>query len=108
MDLSKQVSGKKERTKFENRDWIAPEDLPKKGSSKWKIDGARDAKKNKTGILIFVDLTRGKVKRVMSLRKGFTLDAFVDVCGSNSDKWKGKSIDLEVGGNEGQYVNVSQ
>jgi len=106
MDLSKQVSGKK-REAFEKRDWIAPEDLPAKGSSKWKIDGARDAKKNKTGILVYVDLTRGKLKRVMSLRKNFTLDQFVDALGANSEKWAGKTIDLERGGSEGQYVNVS-
>jgi hypothetical protein len=106
MDLSKQVSGKK-RDSFEKRDWIAPEDLPVKGSSKWKIDGTRDAKANKTGILIYVDLTRGKLKRVMSLRKNFTLDQFCDALGTNSDKWAGKTIDLERGGSEGQYVNVS-
>lgn len=106
MDLSKQVSGKK-REAFEKRDWIASEDLPAKGSSKWKVDGARDAKKNKTGILIYVDLSRGKLKRVMSLRKNFTLDQFCDALGTNSDKWAGKTIDLERGGSEGQYVNVS-
>ena len=106
MDLSKQVSGKK-REAFEKRDWIAPEDLPAKGSSKWKVDGARDAKKNKTGILVYVDLTRGKLKRVMSLRKNFTLDQFVDALGPNTEKWSGKTIDLERGGSEGQYVNVA-
>ncbi len=106
MDLSKQVSGKK-RNDFEKRDWIAPEDLPAKGSSKWKIDNARDAKKNKTGILLYVDLTRGKIKRVMSLRKNFTLDMFVEELGANSDKWPGKTIDLERGGSDGQYVNVA-
>jgi hypothetical protein len=106
MDLSKQVSGKK-KDSFEKRDWIAPEDLPAKGSSKWKVDGARDAKKNKTGILVFVDLTRGKLKRVMSLRKGFTLDNFVDELGPKTESWKGKSIDLERGGSDGQYVNVA-
>jgi hypothetical protein len=106
MDLSKQVSGKK-RNDFEKRDWIAPEDLPTKGSSKWKVDGTRDAKKNKTGILVYIDLTRGKIKRVMSLRKNFTLDMFVEALGANTDKWAGKTIDLERGGNEGQYVNVS-
>lgn len=106
MDLSKQVSGKKRDT-FEKRDWIAPEDLPEKGSSKWKVDGCRDAKKNKTGILVYVDLTRGKLKRVMSLRKNFTLDQFVDALGANTDKWAGKTIELERGGSEGQYVNVS-
>jgi hypothetical protein len=106
MDLTKQVSGKKKDT-FEKRDWITPEDLPAKGSSKWKIDGARDAKKNKTAILVFVDLTRGKMKRVLALRKGFTLDNFVDACGPITEKWKGKSIDLERGGSDGQYVNVA-
>jgi hypothetical protein len=107
MDLSKAVSGKK-REKFENRDWIAPEDLPKKGSTKWRIDSVRDAKKNTTGILVYIDITRGKVKRVMSLRKNFTLDNFVEALGPNTDKWPGKTIDLERGGTEGQYVNVSQ
>jgi hypothetical protein len=106
MDLSKEVSGKK-RNDFEKRDWIAPEDLPAKGASKWKIDSTRDAKKNKTGILLYVDLTRGKIKRVMSLRKNFTLDMFVEELGSNSDKWAGKTIELERGGAEGQYVNVA-
>jgi hypothetical protein len=107
MDLSKQVSGKK-RAAFEQREWIAPEDLPKKGSAKWKVDSARDAKKNTTGILVFVDLSRGKLKRVMALRKNFTLDNFVEALGPHTDKWTGKTIDLERGGGEGQYVNVSQ
>jgi hypothetical protein len=97
------------RGKFENRDWLdSQKDLPKKGPSKWKIDGVREAKKNKTGILAFVDVTSGAKKRVMSLRKGFTLDAFMDELGTNTDKWKGKSIQLERGGDEGQYVNVAQ
>jgi hypothetical protein len=107
MDLSKQVSGKKPQ-KFDKRDWLAPEDLPAKGSARWKVDGARDAKKNKTGILVYVDLSRGKLKRVISLRKNFTLDAFVDALGAHSEKWAGKMIDLERGGSDGQYVNVSQ
>jgi hypothetical protein len=107
MDLSKEVSGKEPR-QFEKRDWLTAEDLPSKGSKKWKVDGTRDAKKNKTGILIYVDLSAGKLKRVMSLRKNFTLDMFVAELGTNSDKWTGKSIDLERGGSEGQYVNVSQ
>jgi hypothetical protein len=107
MDLSGHVSGK-EKQVFEKRDWLTAEDLPKKGSKKFKVDGARDAKKNKTGILIYVDLSAGKLKRVMSLRKNFTLDAFVAELGTNSDKWAGKSIDLERGGSEGQYINVSQ
>jgi hypothetical protein len=110
MDLKGHVNqnsaGKK--GSFEKRDWLDTKDLPKKGSSKWKIDGTRDAKKNKTGILIFVDLTNGTKKRVMSLRKGFTLDAFCDELGTNSDKWTGKTISLERGGSEGQYINVSQ
>lgn len=93
---------------MEQRDWIAPEDLPKKGSSKWKVDGVRDAKKNKTKILLFVDLSKGKIKRVMSLRKGFTLDNFAEELGTKTEKWVGKFVDLERGGDEGQYVNVSQ
>jgi hypothetical protein len=107
MDLAKHVSGKEPKA-FEKRDWLTVEDLPAKGSSKWKVDSARDAKKNKTGILIYVDLSKGKLKRVMSLRKNFTLDAFVAELGTNSDKWVGKTIELERGGNEGQYINVSQ
>jgi hypothetical protein len=109
MDLSKERSSKKGREKFENRDWIdSQKDLPKKGGANWRIDSAREAKKNKTGILLFIDITSGSKKRVMSLRKGFTLDAFCDELGPNTDKWIGKSIKLERGGNEGQYVNVSQ
>jgi hypothetical protein len=107
MDLSSHVSGK-EPKQFEKRDWLTVEDLPKKGSKKWKVDGTRDAKKNKAGILIYVDLSAGKLKRVMSLRKNFTLDAFCAELGTNSDKWLGKFIELERGGSEGQYVNVSQ
>lgn len=111
MDLSS-YRGKESsngRGKFENRDWLdSQKDLPKKGPSKWKIDGVREAKKNKTGILAFIDVTSGSKKRVMSLRKGFTLDAFMDELGTNTDKWKGKSISLERGGDEGQYVNVAQ
>jgi hypothetical protein len=111
MDLSS-YRGKESgntRGKFENRDWLdSQKDLPKKGASKWKIDGVREAKKNKTGIIAFIDVTCGNKKRVMSLRKGFTLDAFMDELGTNTDKWKGKSIQLERGGDEGQYINVAQ
>ena len=108
MDLSKDVSGK-ERKKFENREWIDSQtDLPKKGAATWKVDAFREAKKKTKGIVGFVDLSLGKVKRVMSLRKGFTLDAFVDELGANTDKWPGKTISLERGGSEGQYVNVSE
>lgn len=108
MDLAKFRNGDGKRPKFENRDWLASTDLPKNGSSKWRVDGVREAKKNKTGIIAYIDLTSGSKKRVMSLRKGFTLDAFMDELGTNTDKWKGKSISLERGGDEGQYVNVAQ
>ena len=109
MDLTSYKSSKNGSggTKFENRDWIESTDLPKKGSSKWKIDSFRPAKKGSKAIG-YVDLTCGSKKRVMSLRKGFTLDAFIESVGANTDKWKGKTIDLERGGAEGQYVNVAQ
>jgi hypothetical protein len=109
MDLSKHASGKKQ-PKFENRDWIDSQvDLPAKGSKAWKIDSVRAAKdtKKSKGVVCYVDLTAGKTKRVMSLRKGFTLDAFIEELGSETDKWIGKSIRLERGGSEGQYVNVA-
>lgn len=110
MDLSSYKGKEKPGTgKFENRDWLDPQkDLPKKGSSKWRVDSVREAKKNKTGIILFIDVTNGTKKRVMSLRKGFTLDAFIEALGPNTDKWLKKSIELERGGNEGQYINVAQ
>jgi hypothetical protein len=109
MNLAGERSTNKERSSFEKRDWLDPQkDLKAKGSTKWKIDDVREAKKNKTKILAFMDLSNGSKKRVMSLRKGFTLDALIDNLGANTDKWKGKSIDLERGGAEGQYINVAQ
>ena len=109
MDLGNYRSSKNGRPKFENRDWLdSQKDLPKKGSSKWKIDAVREAKKGTKGIVAFVDLSNGSKKRVMSLRKGFTLDAFLDELGTKTEKWIGKSISLERGGSEGQYVNVAQ
>ena len=109
MDLSSYKSSNGSGgTKFENRDWIEVDHLPKKGSAKWKIDSFRPATKKGSKAIGFVDLSSGSKKRVMSLRKGFTLDAFIEELGTNTDKWKGKTINLERGGSEGQYVNVSQ
>lgn len=109
MDLKNQRSGSGDKaTKFENREFITADDLPKKGSSKWKIETVRDAKPNKFKTLLYMDIINGRTKRVMSLKKGFTLDMFMDELGTNSDKWVGKSISLERGGSEGQYVNVSR
>jgi hypothetical protein len=110
MDLGKYKS--KDRTgKFEKRDWIDASDFPKNKPRKWRIDGWRDSKKKgkeARGIIGFVDLTAGKLKRVMSIRTGFTLDAFCDELGTNTDKWAGKFILLEPGGSDNQYINVAQ
>jgi hypothetical protein len=109
MDLSKHASGKAKQ-KFEQRDWIdSQEHLPAKGSRKFKVDGFRASKDQKKakGAVGYVDLSSGKIKVVMSLRPGFTLDAFIEELGGETDKWIGKQIALERGGSEGQYVNVA-
>jgi hypothetical protein len=109
LDFKPQRSSTDKRPKFENRDWIDPQkDLPKKGSAKWKVDAVRESKNKAKGILAFMDISNGPKKRVMSLRKGFTLDAIMDVLGTNSDRWIGKTLNLERGGSEGQYTNVAQ
>lgn len=108
MDLGQHRSSNGKTGKFENREWLSSEDLPVKGSKKFKIDNVREAKRNKTGVLAYVDLSAGKTKRVWSLRKGFTLDIIMDQLGTKTEKWKGKTISLYRGGSEGQYVNAVQ
>lgn len=108
MNLATYRGKESSKTKFEKRDWLDSEDLPKKGSKTFTINAFREAKKKTKGIIGFIDISAGSLKRVMSLRKGFTLDAFLDELGTNTDKWPGKKIKLERGGSEGQYINVSQ
>ena len=108
MDLGKQrsKSSGKGGKKFEQRDWVDVTDLPRK-PSQWKVDDFRAAKKG-SKLIGFLDITLGSKKRTMGLRKGFNLDNIMDQLGTNTDKWKGKKLELERGGSDDQYVNVSR
>lgn len=104
MDLSG-VKG----TGSSNLPWLNPEDISDK--DKLKIDDAREPRttRKKSQTVLFLDVTvqSTKKKHTWALRKGFTLDALIESLGTESDDWKGKSVSVVRGGNDGQYVNVA-
>lgn len=87
--------------------WLDGQCIPEKGAT-LKIDAAREPRK-KGSTVVFLDVTvsKDKKKYTWSIRKGFTLDALLDLLGTDTDTWVGKSIPVVRGGDEGQYVNVS-
>lgn len=89
--------------------WLNAEDI--KDSDKLKVDECREprATKKKSNVVVFIDVTvaSSKKKHTWAIRKGFTLDSLIDLLGSETDDWKGKTVPVVRGGDEGQYVNVS-
>lgn len=105
MDLAKYKSAKGKKDSFERLPWLDGHCIPAKGG-KLRVDGTREPRR-KSNVVVYLDVTVGKKRFTWSIRKGFTLDALIDELGANTDKWKGKSVDVTRGGDDGQYVNVA-
>lgn len=89
--------------------WLDGQCIPDGKGTTLKVDAVREPRKKGTTV-VFLDVTVAKDKKryTWSIRKGFTLDALLELLGSETDDWTDKSIPVVRGGDEGQYVNVSQ
>lgn len=103
------VSGLKGKGGSSRLPWLDGQCIPDGKGTTLKIDAAREPRKKGTTV-VYLDVTvaKDKKKYTWSIRKGFTLDALCEVLGTETDDWVGKSIPVVRGGDEGQYVNISQ
>lgn len=103
------VSGMKGKGGSSRLPWLDGQCIPDGKGTTLKIDAVREPRK-KGATVVFLDVTvaKDKKKYTWSIRKGFTLDALIDTLGAETDEWVGKSLPVVRGGDEGQYVNVSQ
>lgn len=103
------VSGMKGSGDNSRLPWLDAEDISDK--DKLKIDDVREPRvtKKKNPVVVYLDVTvlSSKKKYTWSIRKGFTLDALIELLDGETDNWKGKTVTVVRGGNDGQYVNVA-